>query len=599
MDGKKILKRNEINEKDKWDLTAMFESDEAWEKELASLSEYYQKAAEYEGKLSSDGKTLLAFLRFEDSISARMLNLYQYASCKSDEDTADSKYQDFKGKAMSLYVGINGTLAFAVPEIMSIDEDKINTFFTDVKELDEYRRKIYSIRRMKEHILSPECERILAMTGEMGQAPETIGSIFRDADMRYPDVSDSKGEVHPLTDGTLVPLMTSEDRTLRENAFKAYYASMGQFKNTTSAFLDAQFKSLKFYSEARKYSSSLEASLDANEIPVSVYENLIESVHNNLDKMYRYVSLRKRLLGVDELHMYDVYTPIIPNFDREIPFDEAKDIVLDALSVLGDDYVSLLKRAFDERWIDKYENEGKRSGAYSTGPVIPHPYVLLNHKDNIDSLFTLAHELGHAVHSYLSSVNQPESKKDYVIFVAEVASTCNETLLIRYLLNKTDDKRERAYLINHFLDTFKGTIYRQTMFAEFEMIMGKMCEGGETLTADALCGKYHELNKLYFGPEMISDDEIALEWSRIPHFFYNYYVFQYATGLSAAVAIANRILKEGESAVKDYKKFLSGGCSSDPISLLKIAGVDMSTPKPVNDALELFGELLDEIEKLI
>jgi len=330
---------------------------------------------------------------------------------------------------------------------------------------------------------------------------------------------------------------------------------------------------------------------------VPVYLNLIDAVHANLDKMYRYVALRKKLLGVDELHMYDVYTPIVADAARTIDFEEAKATVLDALAVLGEDYIAMLREGFENRWIDVYENAGKRGGAYSAG-ARPHPYVLLNHKDTLDSMFTLAHEMGHSLHSCYSAKNQPVSTSDYVIFVAEVASTCNEVLLMRYLLGKTTDKKERAYLINHFLDSFKGTVYRQTMFAEFELAMGRMAEAGDTLTADALCAKYHELNKLYFGPDMVSDDGIALEWARIPHFYYNYYVFQYATSFCAAVAIADRILSEGESAVKEYKQFLSGGCSADPISLLKIAGVDMSTPAPINAALRLFGELVDEMEKL-
>ena len=330
---------------------------------------------------------------------------------------------------------------------------------------------------------------------------------------------------------------------------------------------------------------------------MEVYHNLIAAVHGNLDKMYRYVSLRKRMLGVDELHMYDVYTPVVPDSAETIPYEEAKKTVLSALSVLGEDYTAMLREGFENRWIDVYENVGKRGGAYSSMGR-PHPYVLLNHHDNLDSQFTLAHEMGHALHSYLSCKNQPVSTSDYVIFVAEVASTCNEVLLMRRLLSETTDRRKRAYLINHFLDQFKGTIYRQTMFAEFELAMGQMAESGTTLTADVLSEKYLALNKLYFGPDMVSDDGIALEWARIPHFFYNYYVFQYATGFSAAVAIANRILAEGESAVADYKRFLSGGSSADPIALLRIAGVDMSSPEPVNAALGLFGELLGEMEKL-
>jgi oligoendopeptidase F len=496
-------------------------------------------------------------------------------------------------------VAVAGASAFATPEIMAIDDETLDRFYRECPALETWRRSLYRIRRRKAHILSDKEEKLLAAAGEMADGPDAIGSALRNADLRFDDAVDADGGRHPLSAGTFGPLMESEDRALRKSAFENCYRGYGDFRNTVAATLDAQFKTLRFFAEARRYPTTLAAALDRTEVPESVYHNLIEAVHRNLDKMYRYVALRKRLLGVDELHMYDVYRPIIEGSDKKILFDEAKANVLDAMKILGDDYVALLNRAFGERWIDRYENEGKRSGAYSSGGARPHPYILLNHHDNLDSQFTLAHELGHSMHSWYSKENQPVSTADYVIFVAEVASTCNEVLLMNYLLNKTADKKERAALINHFLDQFKGTIYRQTMFAEFELMMGQMAEKGETLTADALCEKYKALNALYFGPDMVTDDKIALEWARIPHFFYNYYVFQYATGFSAAVAIAKRILKEGAPAVADYKRFLSGGSSQDPVSLLKIAGVDMSSPAPVNEALAYFGELLDEIEKLI
>ena len=432
----------------------------------------------------------------------------------------------------------------------------------------------------------------------MADGPDAIFGVFHNADLRFPAVTDGAGAEQPLTDATFVPLLQSGDRTLRRNAFETYYATLGGYHNTLAATLDAQFKQLRFFANARRYPSTLDAALDATEVPVSVYDSLIESVHANLDKMYRYVALRRRLLGVDELHMYDVYTPIVPDVAEEIPFEQAKATVLDALAVLGEDYTAMLREGFDHRWLDVYPNVGKRGGAYSSGIARPHPYVLLNQTDDLDSQFTIAHEMGHAMHSYLSCKHQPVCTSDYVIFVAEVASTCNEVLLMRHLLRKSTDRRERAYLINHFLDQFKGTVYRQTMFAEFERELGRMAECGETLTADALDEKYLALNRLYFGPDMISDAQIALEWARIPHFYYNYYVFQYATGFSAAVALADRILREGEPAVADYKRFLSGGSSTDPISLLKLAGVDMSTPAPVGAALAMFGELVDELDAL-
>ena len=596
--AKKILKRSEVPVENTWNLADMFESDDAWLAEYEALKALPAQIAEYQGKLGESASNLLGFLKLEDELELRLTPLYGYASCKGDEDTANGFYQDLRGKAMSTYVAISGAASFATPEIMAISDEKLEEFYKTEPELETYRRSLYRIRRRAAHVLSPECEMILANAGEVADAPDNIGSILRNADMRFPSVTDGEGNEHQLTGGTFVPLLESSDRVLRKNTFEAYYNRLGEFKNTIAATLDAQFKQLRFFATARKYNSTIEASLDRTEVPVEVYHNLIEAVHNNMDKMYRYVALRKKLLGVDELHMYDVYTPIVADAASEIPYEEAKETVLEALAVLGDDYIELLKEGFNNRWIDVYENEGKRGGAYSSGNSRPHPYVLLNHHDNLDSMFTLAHEMGHALHSYHSTKYQPINTSDYVIFVAEVASTCNEILLMRHLLSKTTDKKERAYLINHFLDQFKGTVYRQPMFAEFELLMGKMSEGGQTLTADALCEKYHELNKLYFGPDMISDDGIALEWARIPHFFYNYYVFQYATGFSAAVAIASRILEEGKPAVDDYKKFLSGGSSTDPISLLKIAGVDMSSPEPVNAALKLFGELITEMEEL-
>ena len=594
-----ILKRADVPQEFTWDLTPVFANDDAWFAEYEALKALPERIAEYRGTLGKSAKDLLAFLKFEDEVTLRLSSLLGYASCKGDEDTSNNFYQDMRGKATGTWVNISGALSFATPEIMAIDEKVLDSFYKDEPELETYRRSLYQIRRRAAHILSDEGEKLLAAAGEMADAPDRIRSTFSDADLTFDDVVDGQGNAHHLTDGTLVPLLESTDVKLRENTFKTYYKRMGEFKNTVASTLDAQFKQLRFFAGARKYSSTLESSLDVTEVPVSVYTNLIEAVHANLDKMYKYVALRKKLLGVDELHMYDVYTPIVPDAAVEIDFEQAKKTVLEALSVLGEDYTDMLKEGFANRWIDVYENVGKRSGAYSSGFGRPHPYVLLNHKNNLDSQFTLAHEMGHALHSYLTMKNQPVNTADYVIFVAEVASTCNEVLLMKYLLKNTTDKNAKAYLINHFLDQFKGTIYRQTMFAEFELEMGKMSENGETLTADALCKKYYELNKLYFGPDMVSDEEIALEWSRIPHFFYNYYVFQYATGFSAAVAIANRILEKGAPAVADYKRFLSSGSSTDPISLLKIAGVDMSSPEPINEALKLFGSLIDELDALL
>ena len=599
MAKEKIPSREEIKEEYTWDLSEIYGSDEKWAEEFAALEAAPAELEKYRGRLGSGAEELLGFLRLDDRLSLRLEKLTGYASCKADQDLANGFYQDMRGKAMRRCVEVSEAEAFARPEIMAIPEETLRGFYASCPELEEYRRSLYRIRRRAEHILSPQEEKLLSAAGEMADSPDNIGGALRNADLRFEDAVDSKGERHPLSSGTLVPLMESSDRKLRKSAFENCFRRYGEFKNTVASILDAQFKQLNFFARSRKYGSTLSAALDATEVPEEVYTNLISAVHDNMEAMYRYVRLRKKALGVDELHMYDVYTPIVSDAAEEISYEQAKETVLSALSVLGEDYVELLKKGFGERWIDVYENRGKRSGAYSSGISRPHPYVLLNHKDNLESMFTIAHEMGHALHSYYSCKNQPVSTSDYVIFVAEVASTCNEILLMRKLLRETAEPKRRAYLINHFLDQFKGTIYRQTMFAEFELEMGRMSWAGQALTAEELCKKYLELNKLYFGPDMVSDEEISLEWARIPHFFYNYYVFQYATGFAAAAAIARRILTEGEPAVKDYKKFLSSGGSADPISLLKIAGVDMASPAPVNEALRLFNELIGELEELI
>ena len=447
-------------------------------------------------------------------------------------------------------------------------------------------------------MLTPAEEKLLAAAGEMANAPDTIYGMFSDADVTFPDAIDSEGNHHPLSQGTYISYMESPDRALRKSAFENLYRTYGSYKNTISAILAAQVKQLQFFADARKYSSAMEASLDVTNVPTEVYTNLIEAVHKNMDKMYRYVALRKKLLGVDELHMYDIYTPLVEDVAKKATIDEAKQTVYDALAPLGEDYRKVLKQGFDSRWIDVYENAGKRSGAYSAGAAV-HPFVLLNYTGTLDSQFTLAHEMGHAMHSYLSTKHQTPLDADYVIFVAEVASTCNEALLMEYLLGKTTDKKERAYLINHFLEQFRTTLYRQTMFAEFELNIGKMAQEGTSLTPDVLNAEYRRLNRLYFGDGVVLDDEIDMEWMRIPHFYYNYYVFQYATGYAAAIALSRRILREGESAVKDYLGFLSGGCSKSPIDLLRGAGVDMSTTAPVEEALKLFDELIGEMEQLM
>ena len=593
----RIPKRSEVTKENTWATEDIFPSDAAWSAEHETLKALPGQCAAFQGRLGRSAADLLAYFKASDEAERRLMLLFNYASRKGDEDMGNSFYQDMRSKAMSLAVALESATAFAVPELLAIPDETLERFFAEEPALAVYRRPIQKIRRMKAHILSPQEEALLAAAGEISSAPSSIASSFRNADLRFPDVADSKGQTHPLTQESLVFLLRGNDAGLRKTTFETFYNTLYGYRNSLATMLDGQFKQLIFHARARHYDSTLEAALDGTEVPTSVYHSLIEAVHNNLDKMYRYMALRKKLLGLDELHMYDVYTPIVAEASQPISFAQAKQNVLDALAVLGEDYIAILKEGFDHRWIDVYENEGKRGGAYSAGGD-PHPYVLLNFKNDLDSQFTLAHEMGHSLHSYYSRKNQPQCTAGYVIFVAEVASTCNEVLMMQHLLKKTTDKKQRAYLINHVLEQFRTTLYRQTMFAEFEKIMGEAAEGGQALTADFLCKAYHDLNKLYYGDQMVVDQGIAMEWARIPHFYYDYYVFQYATGFSAAIAIAMRILKEGAPAVADYKKFLSSGGSQDPISLLKIAGVDMASPKPVNDALELFGQLLDEMEQL-
>ncbi|MBQ8586742.1 MAG: oligoendopeptidase F [Oscillospiraceae bacterium] len=595
---KKIRERSEIAEQDKWAIHDIYATDELWEEDLEKAKAMIPEFTAYTGKLCDSAENLLAYMELEEKADLIADSLANYAMRRSDEDARVSKYQAMVGKMMSTYVELGAATAFATPEIMAVSDETMESFYAACPKLEKYRRYLTNVRRRREHVLSPAEEKLLAAAGEMANAPDTIYGMFNDADITFPDAVDSQGNKHPLSQGTYISYMESEDRELRKSAFTNLYHTYGAYKNTIAAILSAQVKQLQFFAQARKYNSSLEAALDRTNVPTDVYLNLIEAVHKNMDKMHRYVELRKKLLGLDELHMYDIYTPLVAGVDKKSSIDDAKALIYEALAPLGDDYRAILKEGFDNRWIDVYENAGKRSGAYSAGARV-HPFVLMNYTGTLDSQFTLAHEMGHALHSYLSNKHQEPLDANYVIFVAEVASTCNEALLMEHLLAKTTDKKERAYLINHFLDQFRGTLYRQTMFAEFELNIGKMAQEGKSLTPDVLNAEYRRLNKLYFGENIVLDDEIDMEWMRIPHFYYNYYVFQYATGYAAAIALSRRILKEGESAVKDYIGFLSGGCSKSPIDLLKGAGVDMSTTAPVEQALELFNELLGEMEALM
>ena len=595
---KRIPERSEIAEQYKWAIEDIYASDELWEADLAKAKERIALYAAFAGKLGQDAKSLYEFLKMDEENDVLADSLGNYAMRRSDEDARDSKYQAMVGRLMSTYVELSAASSFARPKIMAIEEETLEGFYAALPELERYRRVLTDMRRLRDHTLSPAEEKLLAAAGEMANAPDTIYGMFCDADITFPDCVDGEGNKHPLSQGTYISYMESPDRELRKSAFQTLYRTYGNFKNTVSSILSAQVKQLQFFAQARKYGSSLEASLSRTNVPTEVYTNLIEAVHKNLDKMHRYMDLRKKLMGVDELHMYDVYTSLVKGVEEKTDIEDAKQTVYEACAPLGEYYRGILKEGFENRWIDVYENQGKRSGAYSAGARV-HPFVLLNYTGTLDSQFTLAHEMGHALHSYLSNKTQNPVDSDYVIFVAEVASTCNEALLMEHLLSKTTDKQERAYLINHFLEQFRTTLYRQTMFAEFELNIGRMAQEGTSLTPDVLNAEYRRLNRLYYGENVVLDDEIDMEWMRIPHFYYNYYVFQYATGYAAAIALSRRILKEGEPAVQDYLNFLSGGCSKSPIDLLKGAGVDMSTTKPVEEALALFGELIGEMEELM
>lgn len=596
---KNIASRSDCDPQYQWALTDIFPSDEAWRECYAKAQASLDTLRSYEGHLSDSAQKLLSFLQFSDELGGQLDALGNYAQRKSDEDTRNAVYQEMTAQFTNLAVATSQADAFSTPELLAIPEQTLTEFYKAAPELTHYRLLLDRVRRQKPHTLSPECEALLAAAGQLSQAPDDIFSMLNDADMSFPDAMDSTGKKHRVTHGTFVPLLQSPDRTLRENAFRSLYSVYQQYRNTSAAVLSAQMKQLQFFADARKYDSALHAALNATEVPVEIYHNLIQTVRENLPAMHRYVRLRKKLLQVDELHFYDLYTPIVADQDIEIEYEDAKKLALEALAPLGEDYRKLLEEGFQNHWIDVYETPGKRSGAYSAGPYGTHPYVLLNYTDTLNDVFTLVHEMGHALHSYQSNKTQSITYANYVIFVAEVASTCNESLLMQYLLSQTDDKRRRAYLINYFLEQFRGTIYRQTMFAEFELWCSQQIAQGNALTAETLSAKYRQLNRDYYGEDIVLDDEIALEWARIPHFYYDFYVYQYATGYAAAIALSQRILEQGQPAVQDYLAFLSSGCSADPISLLRKAGVDMASPAPVASALTLFDSLVSELEALL
>lgn len=594
-----IAKRSEIPVEKRWAVEDLYVNDAAWEADFNEVAGLIEQGLQYKGHLGDSAQTLKEFLDYEDNLEIRVETVYMYAHLNSDVDTTNTVYQSMQMKAQMLLAQINEALSFATPEIMAIPKEKLDEFRASEPGLKAYDRAFTLMEREREHTRSSEVEALLASAGEMARSASQTFTMLNNADLKFPKIIGENGEEVEMSHGRYVGYLESKDRNVRKAAFESMYHTFEQFANTIASTFSANIKQAIFFAKARGYSSTRAMYLAGSNIPERVYDNLIEVVHEALPSMYRYVALRKKMLGVDELHMYDVYVPIIPECKMTVPFEEAKETILKALEPMGEEYINALKEGFDNRWIDASENVGKRSGAYCSGGSVGHPYVLMTYKETLDNMFTLAHEMGHAMHSYFSNKTQPHQTAEYRIFVAEVASTCNEILLTRYLLKTTTDQAKKAYIINHFLDSFKGTLFRQTMFAEFEMLAHRMLENGEALTADKLNQVYYDLNAKYFGPDMVCDKEIRLEWARIPHFYTPFYVYQYATGISAAGALSTRILELGEEGVKDYMKFLTGGGSQDPIDLLKLAGVDMSQKEPVQAAVKLFDEMLTELEQML
>ena len=593
------MKRQEQCTENTWRLEDIYENEDLFSQDAEKLDARMDEFAGLQGTLKDGSEALLKVMRLYEEMNQIFEKLYVYANQRNHEDTANAKYQKMSGEMNIVAARLSQVTAWLESEILELDEAVLRQEMELEPELKKYDWFLIQITRKKAHILDKEKEALMARVGELAQTPSNVFAMFNNADITFPEITDEKGEKRKLTVGTFISCMESKDRILRQHAFQVLYGEYKQYINTLSAAYYGNAKQADFFAKERHYANAMEEALDGSNIPVSVYQNLIETMKKRLPAMYRYVALRKKLLGYEELHMYDVYVPMVETPEKKYSFEEAKEIVKRALAPLGEDYQALLQKGFDNRWIDVYENEGKRTGAYSWGAYGTHPYVLLNYHGSLNDVFTLAHEMGHALHSWHSDHKQPYLYAGYKIFVAEVASTCNEALLISDLLKRTNDQTERRYLINYFLDQFKGTMYRQTMFAEFEMLTHDIVSQGGVLTAEQLCELYLTLNKKYFGEEMISDPEIAYEWARIPHFYTPFYVYQYATGFAAAIAISSKILKGEEGIVEKYKQFLSGGSSMDPIDLLKLCDVDMSTPQPVEEALDVFESYLSELEKSI
>lgn len=592
-------RREQIPERYRWDTTRLFENDEAFSRALSEAKDLEEEYEIWEPTAMSSGAGLLGYLRFDDDATLELERLFNYVSRRADEDTRVGKYQDLKAQLRALIARVDAASAWFAPKLLALSDETLDGWYADTPGLNLYRRAIDRLRALKDHVLTPSEEALLAQASEMAAQPEAIFSMLNDADMSFEDAVDSKGHSHAVTHGSYFPLMQSGDRSLRESAYHSIYGAYGRIKNTSAALLGSQTKQLQFFARARRYADTLEAALAPTEVPVSVYQGLIDAVHKNVSALHRYMELRRRVLGLDTLRYWDLYVPLTKEDDRRYSFDEACDLMLRALAPLGEDYLGVVRRAIDERWYDVYETPGKASGAYSSGGRGLTPLILLNYQGTLDDIFTLVHETGHSLHTHLASEAQPGRYAQYEMFVAEVASTTNECLLLRYLLDNAQDTAERAHLLNHLCEQFRGTLFRQTLFAEFERDVNEASARGEGMGADALSERYAQLNELYYGSAVTLDDEIAHEWERIPHFYYNYYVYVYATSFAAAVALSKRILTGDATARDRYLAFLSGGSSKPPIELLAGAGVDMASGAVVDEALGTFSQTVDELEGLL
>lgn len=600
MSAKKVLTRDEVKVEETWRLEDIFTSDEEWEKEYAEVDKYAEQGESYKGTLGNGPAALLEALTYRDSLLQKVRRLGVYAHLKSDQDTTNSFYQAMDGRMQNLFVKVSTTLSFFLPELLSIEEETLNEWVKEHEGLKLYKQELEELNAKRPHVLPAEQEALLAQLSEVtGNASSTF-SMLNNADLTFPKVTDEDGEEIQLSHGRYIGFMESNNRDVREQAFKAMFSKYGEFKNTFASTLSGDVKGNNVNARIRNYPSARNAAMSNNHIPEQVYDNLVSTINKNVHLLQRYVALRKKVFELDDLHMWDMYAPLVQDANMKYTYEEAAETMLESFHPLGEEYTSIVREGLDNRWVDVRENVGKRSGAYSSGTYGTNPYILMNWQDNVSNLFTLAHEFGHSVHSYYSRKHQPYLYSDYSIFVAEVASTVNEALLNDHLLQTIDDERQRIYLLNYWLDGFRGTVFRQTMFAEFEHLIHELDAQGETLTAEKLTEEYYALNKKYFGEDMIIDEEIGLEWARIPHFYYNYYVYQYATGYSAAVALSNQILSEGKPAVERYiNHFLKAGSSDYPIEVLKKAGVDMTKAEPIEDACRVFEEKLNELEALL